>query len=177
MTATGSSPDAFQATSCLDLCPLECSLPSSQWETANSTLKALCSTFEHLTTQLSTWQLIKSALQQHQSKSPSLFNFRGPCPTDKIKGLWDPKRTSTSPKTSWNWMRIIHNALTAVFLDPCHGVRSHGTSSSQGWRKRIAIQSTVIYSLNLFHELHPCFQTPWFMQVCVGKPSHGNRQR
>ena len=25
----------------------------------------------------------------------------------------------------------------------CHGVRSHGTSSSQGWRKRIVIQSTV----------------------------------
>ena len=29
MIATGSSPDAFQATSYLDLCPLNCSLPSS----------------------------------------------------------------------------------------------------------------------------------------------------
>ena len=51
-----------------------------------------------------------------QSKSASLFNFRGPCPTDKIKGLWDPKRTSASPKTSWNWMRIIHHAQTAVLF-------------------------------------------------------------
>ena len=32
-----------------------------------------------------------------------------------------------------------------IILDQCHGVRSHGTSSSQGWpwRKRIVVQSTV----------------------------------
>ena len=28
-------------------------------------------------------------------------------------------------------------------LDQCHGVRSHGTSFSQGWRKRIVVQSTI----------------------------------
>ena len=38
----------------------------------------------NFTTQLSTWQLVKSE-KQHQSKSPSLFNFTGPLPTDKIK--------------------------------------------------------------------------------------------
>ena len=77
---TGSSPDAFQETSCLDLCPLKCSLPyspvESQWETANWILKTLCSAFENLTIRLSTWQLVKSA-KQHQSKSPSLHNFIG----------------------------------------------------------------------------------------------------
>ena len=69
-------------------------------------------------------------------------------PTDKIKGLWDPKRTSTSPKTSWNWIGIIHNALTAVFWDQCHGVRSHGTSSSQGWRTIIVIQHSKGWSMS-----------------------------
>ena len=29
----------------------------------------------------------------------------------------------------------------------------------------------AVYSLNLFHELHPCFRRRWFLQVCQGKPS------
>ena len=44
-------------------------------------------------------------------------------------------------------------------LDQCHGVRSHGTSSSQGSRKRIAIQSYTVYSLNLIHEFTSVFST------------------
>ena len=39
----------------------------------------------------------------------------------------------------------------------CHGVRSHGTSSSQGWRKRIVIQSTVyIWSMSLHLHTFTC---------------------
>ena len=39
----------------------------------------------------------------------------------------------------WN----SHDGLNLTCLDQCHGVGSHGTSSSQGWRKRIALKSTV----------------------------------
>ena len=63
--------------------------------------------------QPSTWQLVKSA-KQHQSKSLSLLNCTWPLPSDKIKGLWDPKRTSNSAKKSWMW--IIHNAQTAALF-------------------------------------------------------------
>ena len=36
---------------------------------------------------------------------------------------------------------MIHDGLNLRCLDQCHGVRSHGTSSSQGWRRRIVVQS------------------------------------
>ena len=36
---------------------------------------------------------------------------------------------------------MIHDGLNLTCLDQCHGVRSHGTSSSQSWRKRIVVQS------------------------------------
>ena len=36
---------------------------------------------------------------------------------------------------------MIHDGLNLTFLDQCHGVRSHGTSSSQGWGKRLVLQS------------------------------------
>ena len=39
----------------------------------------------------------------------------------------------------WN----SHDGLNLTCLDQCHGVGSHGTSSSQGWRQRIVIKSTV----------------------------------
>ena len=45
-----------------------------------------------------------------------------------------------------------------------------GKSSSQGWRKIIVVQSTDLQS---DMSLHPCFQPPWFMQVCLGKPPFG----
>ena len=38
----------------------------------------------------------------------------------------------------WN----SHDGLNLTCLDQCHGVRSHGTSSSQGWRKRLVIQQS-----------------------------------
>ena len=39
--------------------------------------------------------------------------------------------------------------LNLTCLDQCHGVRSHGTSSSQGWRKIIFMQSIVkTWSMN-----------------------------
>ena len=37
---------------------------------------------------------------------------------------------------------MIHDGLNLKSLDQCHGVRSHGTSSSQGWRKRIVVQQS-----------------------------------
>ena len=36
---------------------------------------------------------------------------------------------------------MIHDGLNLRCLDQCHGVRSHGTSSSQGRRKQIVVQS------------------------------------
>ena len=38
----------------------------------------------------------------------------------------------------WN----CHDGLNLTCLDQCHGVGSHGTSSSHGWRKRIVIQQS-----------------------------------
>ena len=38
----------------------------------------------------------------------------------------------------WN----SHDGLNLTCLDQCHGVRSHGTSSSQGWRQKIVIQQS-----------------------------------
>ena len=36
---------------------------------------------------------------------------------------------------------MIHDGVNLTCLDQCHGVRSHGTSFSQAWRKRIVVQS------------------------------------
>ena len=65
----------------------------------------------------------------------------------------------------WN----SHDGLNLTCVDQCHGVRSHGTSSSQGWRQRIVIHSTVwIWSMSS----HPCFSRRWLLQVRLGKLSH-----
>ena len=37
---------------------------------------------------------------------------------------------------------MIHHSLNLACLDQCHGVRFHGTSSSQGRRKRIVEQQS-----------------------------------
>ena len=37
---------------------------------------------------------------------------------------------------------MSHDGLNLKSLDQCHGVPSHGTSSSQGWRKRIVVQQS-----------------------------------
>ena len=43
-----------------------------------------------------------------------------------------------------------HDGLNLTCLDQFHGVRFHGTSTFQGWRKRIVVQSTVyIWSICL----------------------------
>ena len=36
---------------------------------------------------------------------------------------------------------MIHDGLNLTSFDQCDGVRSHGTSYSQGWRKRLVVQS------------------------------------
>ena len=36
---------------------------------------------------------------------------------------------------------MIHDGLDLACLDQCHGVRFHGRSSSQRWRKRLVVQS------------------------------------
>ena len=113
MIATGSSPDAFQATSYLDLCSLKCSLPSSrlvsQWETAKSTLKALTAwKSHHSAVNLAVSQECKTT----SAKVTKFAQFHWT--TDKIQGLWDPKRTSIQQNMSWMW--IIHNAQTAAIF-------------------------------------------------------------
>ena len=37
---------------------------------------------------------------------------------------------------------MIHDGLNLTCLDQCHGFGCHGTSSLQGWRKRIVIQQS-----------------------------------
>ncbi len=70
----------------------------------------------------------------------------------------------------WN----SHDGLNLRWLDQCHNICSHGTSSSQSWRNRIVVQSTVEISST---SLHTCFKPSWFMQVYLGKPSREKRQR
>ena len=64
-------------------------------------------------------------------------------------------------------------------LDQCHGVRSHGASSPQGWNKK---GTHLLFGENLqwkwLKNLIPeLLSRRWFIQVCLGKPSHENRQR
>ena len=47
---------------------------------------------------------------------------------------------------------MIHDGLNLRCLDQCHGVRSHGTSSSQGWRKKYC---KVLYSLQWQSKFDP----------------------
>ena len=54
---------------------------------------------------------------------------------------------------------MIHDGLNLTCLDQCHGVRSHGTRSSQGWRKRIVVD------LNLIHGFTPLF-SPKVIYIC-----------
>ena len=68
----------------------------------------------------------------------------------------------------WN----SHDGLNLTCLDQCHGVCSHGTSSSQGWRKRIVIQQS---EFDPWHILF--FRRRWLLQVCLGRPSHENRRK
>ena len=68
----------------------------------------------------------------------------------------------------WN----SHDSLNLTCLDQCHGVCSYDKNPFQGWCKWSVIQSTVwVWSMSL----HPCFRRRWFLQVCLGKPSQGNR--
>ena len=57
----------------------------------------------------------------------------------------------------------------------CHGVRSHGTSSSQGWRKRIVIYT--LYSLNLIHEFTSVFSTNLLYVGLPGKAFPGKQAK
>ena len=62
----------------------------------------------------------------------------------------------------WN----SHDGLNLTCLDQCHGVVSHGTSYSQGWRQRLVIQQS---ELDPFSS-HLSFRRRWLLQVCLGKP-------
>ena len=71
-------------------------------------------------------------------------------PTCGNIGVWKLRRER---QPLWN----SHDGLNLRRLDQCHGVRSHGTSSSQGWRKRIVFYT--VYRLNLIHEFTSFFST------------------
>ena len=73
------------------------------------------------------WMLIERWRAQHAE-----FNV----PTCGKIAVWQLCREK---QPFWN----SHDGLNLTCLDQCHGVGSHGTSSSQGWRKRIVIKSTV----------------------------------
>ena len=73
------------------------------------------------------WMLIERGRAQHAE-----FNV----PTCGKIAVWQPCRER---QPFWN----SHDGLNLTCLDQCHGVGSHGTSSSQGWRQRIVIKSTV----------------------------------
>ena len=119
MIATGSSPDAFQATSYLDLCPLNCSLPSSPPAALSEKLQNQHWRRWHLkippreSCQLgSCFSRVQNNISQsHQVRSISLDLFQ----LTKFRSyLWDPKRTSIQQKMSWMW--IVHNAETAAIF-------------------------------------------------------------
>ena len=66
------------------------------------------------------------------------------------------------------------DGLNLTCLDQCHGVRFHGTSTSQGWRKRIVGQSTVqiwVYIL-VFDEGDFCRFAKESLPTEIGKGRH-----
>ena len=71
----------------------------------------------------------------------------------------------------WN----SHDGLNLTHLDQCHGVRSHGTSSSQGWRKRLVIQQSEFdpwVHILVFAE-GDCCRFAWeSLPVEIGKSRH-----
>ena len=58
-----------------------------------------------------------------------------------------------------------HDGLNLTCLDQCHGVRSHGTSSSQADAKELlySLQSKFDPYDYIYIHLHPCFQPACFM--------------
>ena len=59
---------------------------------------------------------------------------------------------SSSEKDSLCGTVMIHDGLNLKCLDQCHSARSHGTNSSQGWRKTV-VQSKIdpwVHILALF---------------------------
>ena len=70
----------------------------------------------------------------------------------------------------WN----SRDGLNLTCLDQCHGVRFHGTSTSEGWRKRIVGQSTVqiwVYIL-VFDEGDFCRFAKESLPTEIGKGRH-----
>ena len=61
----------------------------------------------------------------------------------------------------WN----SHDGLNLTCLDQCHGVVSHGTSYSQGWRQRLVIQQS---KFDPWVDIL-VFRRRWLLQVCLGK--------
>ena len=59
------------------------------------------------------------------------------------------------------------DGLNLTCLDQCHGVRSDGTSSSQGWRKIIVMRHSKNYPWNSMNEFTSVFSTNL---LCVGLP-------
>ena len=110
------------------------------------------------------WMLIERWRAQHVE-----FNV----PTCGKIAVWQLCREK---QPFWN----SHAGLNLTCLDQCHGVGSHGTSSSQGRRQRIVIKSTVSICLQTKFDWWVYILGKvlrWLLQVCLGKPSHGNRKK
>ena len=84
----------------------------------------------------------------------------------KVEKAQDCSLTAVQRKTAFleqSWWPES-NMFESMLL--CSGVCSHGTSSSEGWRKRIVVKSTV--SLSLIHEFTSLFSPK---VIVAGLPS------
>ena len=81
-------------------------------------------------------KVIFAGLPRKALEKAEYAEFSGP--TCGNIAVWQLCR-ERQPVTVWK----SRDGLNLTYLDQCHGVRFHGTSNSQGWRRRIAIQSTV----------------------------------
>ena len=91
-----------------------------------------------------TWFMLHSVIEQPKLIAQMNEDWRWTRPSMLSSMCQDVARLqfdSCGEKDSLGGRVMIHDGLNLKRLDQCHGVCSHGTSSSQGWHKRIAVQS------------------------------------
>ena len=96
------------------------------------------------------------------SNACRLKGWEGPASWVQCANMWqDCSLTAVQRKSS-------NDGLNLRCLDQCHGVRSHGTSSSQG-RRKLVVQSSIntwVYIL-VFAESNFCRSTSVFFCGCA----------
>ena len=84
----------------------------------------------------------------------------------KVEKAQDCSLTAVQRKTAFLEQSWWPESNMFESMPLCSGVCSHGTSSSEGWRKRIVVKSTV--SLSLIHEFTSLFSPK---VIVAGLPS------